>query len=296
VMLWDDHEVQDNYAGKEADGGLPPALRYTAARKAAAYKAFYQSMPAYTTGQRQYRTLKFGKTVDLVIMDQRRYRANQPCNDAVAPPCADWNQPRDFLGQKQMGFVTQSLQKSKAAWKVMANEVTIMPTKVLGGSYFTYDNWDGYPQEREQLLSFIKNKKIKDVVFVTGDIHTFITGDVKTNMGAGDSVAIEFVGGSVTSQGLGETNLDAGQGVVIQGNDQNPHTDPALIATLRSINPWVKAADFDHHGFGRVKATQTSFDCELVRMATIKQRSKATLPATADYHVKLHRGQKSILA
>jgi alkaline phosphatase D len=119
---------------------------------------------------------------------------------------------------------------------------------------------------------------------------------VKTNMGAGDSVAIEFVGGSVTSQGLGETNLDAGQGVVIQGNDQNPHTDPALIATLRSINPWVKAADFDHHGFGRVKATQTSFDCELVRMATIKQRSKATLPATADYHVKLHRGQKSILA
>ena len=69
----------------------------------------------------------------------------------------------------------------------MANEVTIMPTKVLGGSYFGYDNWDGYPQEREQLLTFIKNKKIEDVVFITGDIHTFITGDVKTNMGAGES-------------------------------------------------------------------------------------------------------------
>ncbi len=296
VMLWDDHEVQDNYAGKEGDGGLPPQLRYSAARKAAAYKAFFQSMPAYVTPGRQYRTLRFGRTVDLVIMDQRRYRANQPCGDAVAPPCADWNQPRDFLGQTQMKYVQTQLRKSKAAWKVLANEVTIMPTKVLGGSFYGFDNWDGYPQEREQLLTFIRDKGIKDVVFITGDIHTFITGDVKTNMGQGDTVAIEFVGGSITAQGLGEINLDAGGGVTIQGNDQNPHTDPALIAALRGINPWVASADFDHHGFARVKATQKSFDCELVRMATIKQRSKQTLAPGSDFHVTLKRGQKTILA
>jgi alkaline phosphatase D len=294
VMLWDDHEVQDNYAGEEANGGLDPAKRYSPARKAAAYKAFYNSMPAYVTGKRQYRTLNFGRTVDLVIMDQRRYRANQPCNDAVAPPCADWDQPRDFLGQTQMKYVQNQLQKSKAAWKVMANEVTIMPTKVLGGSYFGYDNWDGYPREREQLLTFIRDKGIKDVVFVTGDIHTFITGDVRTNMGTGDTVAIELVGGSVTSQGLGETNIDAGGGVTIQGNDQNPHTDPGLIAALKGINPWVKAGDFDHHGFGKVRASQTSFDCELVRMATIKKRSKQTLPPGSDYRVTIKRGQKSL--
>ena len=91
VMLWDDHEVQDNYAGGEADGGLPPQQRYTAARKAAAYKAFFKSMPAYARRRqpkRQYRTLQFGKTVDLVIMDQRQYRANQPCDDAVGVPPA----------------------------------------------------------------------------------------------------------------------------------------------------------------------------------------------------------------
>ena len=38
----------------------------------------------------------------MIVMDQRRYRANQPCDDAVAPPCADWNQPRNFLGPQQM--------------------------------------------------------------------------------------------------------------------------------------------------------------------------------------------------
>jgi alkaline phosphatase D len=82
--------------------------------------------------------------------------------------------------------------------------------------------------------------------------------------------------------------------VTIKGNDANPHTDPGLISALRGINPWVKAADFDHHGFGRVKASQTSFDCELVRMATIKNRSKQTLPPGTDYHVKISRGQKSL--
>jgi hypothetical protein len=82
--------------------------------------------------------------------------------------------------------------------------------------------------------------------------------------------------------------------VTIQGNDQNPHTDPGLIAALKGINPWVKAGDFDHHGFGKVRASQTSFDCELVRMATIKKRSKQTLPPGSDYHVTIKRGQKSL--
>jgi alkaline phosphatase D len=294
IMVWDDHEVQDNYAGKEADGGLSPGKGYTAQRKAAAYKAFYASMPRFVTNQRVYRTLRFGRTLDMIVMDQRRYRANQPCNDAVAPPCEDWNQSRDLLGQTQMAYVQNQLRSSKAAWKVLANEVTIMPTKVLGGSYYTYDTWQGYPQEREQLTTFIRDNNIADVIFITGDIHTFITGDVRTNMGEGDSVAIELVGGSVTSQGLGETNIDTGGGFVLPGNDANPHTDPGIIQTLRGINPWVKAADFDHHGFGKVTASQSGFDCTLARLQTIKKRSKATLAPGSDYALHIARGQKSL--
>jgi alkaline phosphatase D len=253
-------------------------------------------MPRFVSNQRQYRTLRFGRTMDLIVMDQRRYRANQPCDDAVAPPCADWDQPRDFLGQTQMKYVQNQLKSSKAAWKVLGNEVTIMPTKVLGGSFFTFDSWQGYPREREQLTTFIRDSKVADVIFLTGDIHTFITGDVRTNMGEGDNVAIELVAGSVTSQGLGESDIQAGGGITLKGNDQNPHTDPAIIETLRGINPWVKAADFDHHGFGEVTATQSSFDCKLVRLETIKQRSKATLAPGSDYALHIVRGQKSLFS
>ena len=45
VMLWDDHEVQDNYAGGAPDGGLPASHHYSKKRQAAAYKAFFETMP-----------------------------------------------------------------------------------------------------------------------------------------------------------------------------------------------------------------------------------------------------------
>ena len=117
-------------------------------------------------------------------MDQRQYRANQPCDDATAPPRAPTTTSRArSWARAQMNWLKTQLNSSKAAWKVLANEVTIMPTRVLGGAFFGFDSWDGYPQERENLLTHIRDRQIKDVVFVTGDIHTFIAGDVRTAAG-----------------------------------------------------------------------------------------------------------------
>ena len=287
VAIWDDHEVQNNYAGGAgADGGLPANEQYSVARRKSAYKAWFENMPTYGArkGDTMYRRLQYGKTLDLIMMDQRQYRANQPCNDAVAPACNDWNTPRPFLGKTQMDWVKKQLSTSKAAWKVMGNELTMMPTKVLGGSFFGFDSWQGYPTERTELLTHIDKNKIKDVVWITGDIHTFIVGDVKLDgpgatpgdkIGTGKSTSVEFVAGSVTSAGLGETTLDAGGGVTIPGNDANPSTSAGLIDALRGINPWVEDADFDAHGYGLVSASQKSFDCTMMRMATIKSQSTA---------------------
>ncbi|MDX6665743.1 MAG: alkaline phosphatase [Solirubrobacteraceae bacterium] len=294
VVLWDDHEVQNNYAGKPDDGGLPANEEFNRARQKAGYRAFFESMPIAPRGaDRIYRSQRYGKNVELFVMDQRQYRDNQPCDDAVAPPCADWNQPRDFLGRAQMDWVKSALSASKANWKVMANELMVMPAKVLGGSYYGYDNWQGYPTEREELLQHIKTKAIKDVVFVTGDIHTFIVGDVRTQMGEGENVALEFVGGSITSQGLGETNLDAGSGVIIKGNDQDPSTDPNIINALRGQNPWVDMADFDHHGYGVMEAGTDGMTCDMRRMKTIKQKSTDVIPGD-DFKYVVKRGQTSV--
>ncbi len=292
VTTWDDHEVLDNYAGGEPDGGLPSRMGFSAKRKRAGYQAFFESQPFFPTERnRLYRALRFGRNVELLMLDQRQYRDNQPCDDAVAPACADYDQPRNFLGREQMNWTKRRLSASPAAWKVIGNELTIMPTKVTGDAFFTFDAWQGYPREREELLAHIKAQAIKDVVFVTGDIHTFIAGDVRTQLGAGESVALEFVGGSITMTSLGETDLDAGGGTVIKGNDAKPATPTAVIDVLRSINPWVDAADFDHHGYGRIEARGDGLRCDLVRMATIKQRSGARV-APITYEVT--RGQTSI--
>ncbi|MFL5899930.1 MAG: alkaline phosphatase D family protein [Solirubrobacterales bacterium] len=294
ITIWDDHEVQNNYAGGERDGGLDPAYRFSQARKRAAYKAFFESMPFYGGRTKQvYRHLRQGRHVDLILPDQRKYRADQPCGDAVSPPCADWDQPRDFLGRTQMNWLKRRLSASKATWKVIGSETLMMPAKVTGGAYYQFDSWQGYPREREELLAHIKNEGIDDVVFLTGDIHIFLAGDVRTQMGDGPSVAVEFVGGSITSQNFGETDINAGSGVVIPGDDQNPHTDPAIYNVLRSVNPWIDQADFDHHGYGLVKATGSHFDCTFKRLATIKHRSRQTLTSNG-YSYRLARGQKSI--
>lgn len=296
IMLWDDHEVQDNFAGAEKDGGLEAGKNFSAARKAAAKQAFFESNPAFAgaTRQRLYRSIPFGGNVELIAMDQRSYRANQPCDDAVVAPCADYDQPRPLLGSAQMAWVKSRLAASKATWKILANEVTIMPTRVLGGANFTYDTWVGYPREREELLTHIRTKQIKDVVFLTGDIHTFIAGDVRMGDGSsGETVATEFVGGSITSQSLGEIDLDAGGGTIIKGNDQNPATSQGLIDALRGINPQVDNADFDHHGFGVVEAKPDGLTCSMVRMETIKKKTTAQLPA-AEWSYKVERGNPSI--
>lgn len=292
VYVPDDHEVQDNYAGRPNDGGLAPQKAFSRARKAAARKAFFEHNPRFPGGNRIYRSLRFGRTAELFLMDQRSYRDNQPCGDGIVPPCAELPQARSFLGRSQMSWLKGGLEKSDASWKVIGNQVMIMETKALGNAYLAYDSWQGYPTERAELINHIASKQIKDVVFVTGDIHTFIAGDVKLDPGA-PTVALEFVGGSITSQGLGEMTFDVGGGVKLQGDDANPRTDPQLIQALRGINTWVDNADFDHHGYGLIELTEQGLTSRFRRLQTIKRRTTKTMPETG-FTYQVQRGQTSI--
>ena len=294
VSIWDDHEVQDNYAGVPPDGGLAPELAYSQARKAAGYRAYWESMPTFRVrrgSDRIYKALRFGRTVDLILLDQRQYRDDQPCGDAqVGPVCEELDDPRAFLGRRQMNFVKKRLSGSDAAWKVLANQVMVMPTIYPGGNYIGFDSWQGYPGERRELLQHIRRRRIEDVVFVTGDIHTFVAGDVRVNNDDERAVATEFVGGSITSPGLGE----GGGGVLPGADPYNPKTPESIIDLLRASNPWAVDADFDHHGYGLVTAGRNSFKCTLRRVDTIKRRAFEPLPDKR-FTYRIGRGEPSLL-
>jgi len=293
ISTWDDHEDQNNYAGGEADGGLPRGERFSQRRRRHAYQAFFEHMPHFAGPRgrnRLYRATRFGRNVDLIMLDERQYRDNQPCNDAVAPPCPEYNNPRTLLGAAQKRFFKSALETSPAAWKLIGNEVAMMPVKTGPNTFFTYDFWHGYPGERREILEHIKANGIKDVVFLTGDIHTFATGDVQITEN-GESVATEIVGGSITSLSLGEGDIALGGGTVIKGNDRNPNTSPAIADGLKGLNPWVDYVDFDHHGYVVIEASRTQLKATLRRIDTIKKRSAKRLP---DVSYTLKRGDTSL--
>ena len=296
VAIWDDHEVQNDYAGGVSTGGLPPEHAYSVARRSAAYRAWTESMPTVTrgaAGRRVYRRLRFGRLVDLFLLDVRQYRNDQPCGDRVRPACAGLDRPRALLGRRQMTWLKSGLVGSDAAWKAVAGGVTMMDTRLAGDAYLRFDSWQGYPGEREELLRHVARRRIDDVVFLSGDLHAFVAGDVWP-AGSARGVAPEFVCGSVTSSNPGETTVRLGDGVGAPGDDAAPRTDPAVIAALRDLNPWIEGMDLDHHGFGVVRASSRRLDISFRRVETIKQRSAATL-SEGSLRWRVLRGQRSLV-
>jgi alkaline phosphatase D len=296
VATWDDHEVQNNYANDAEDGGLPLRARFSRARRDAAYQAYFESMPVFGRGKgaRIYRSEPHGRTVELFMLDERQYRQDQPCGDAIRLPCSSWDRQRTILGRRQFDWLKRRLLASDAAWKVIGGQSLMMGNRVHDGEYQRYDSWQGYPRERERLLAHLVDRGIKDVVFLAGDIHTTVAGDVCTAMGAGPSVAVEFAAGSITSPAPGEANYRLPARQLVPGNDANPRTPPDILAHYRAINPWVDALDLDRHGYGIVTASPSAFDVTLQRIWTIKERGNiGTMPATG-FRWQVKRGQTSI--
>ena len=176
---------------------------------------------------------------------------------------------------------------------MIGGQSLMMPNRVHDGEYQRYDSWQGYPQEREHLLQHILQTGIKDVVFLTGDVHTVMAGDALTGMGAGPPAGVEFAAGSITSASVGESNCRMPGRQLIPGDDANPQTPPEIQAHYRGLNPWLEALDLDHHGYGIATASQSTFDVILHRLWTVKQRNLGILPTTG-FRWQVKRGQASI--
>jgi len=288
ISTWDDHEVQNDYSGADPTGGdiNPP---YSLKRRNDAYRAWIENMPTYFGRGGRYRVYhkaSFGKLVDLFVLDERQYRQGQPCDNS-GKVCADWDRERAFLGRQQASFAKGGLEKSRAAWKLIANGTMIMPIKVNPTDYATFDTWIGYPREREALVRMIEQRRIKDVVFVTGDWHAFAAGNVQT--AAGKTVATEFVGGSVTSASDPEVNAILKKpGYGTPDNTTQPASE---LAAQRSNSPWLRELDYLHHGYVVCHATAKELKVTMKKLETIRRRT-TKLHSARTFRVR--RGQVGI--
>ena len=230
AVIWDDHEVDNNYAGLTPEDKQTP--EEFARRRAIGYQAYYEHMPLRRSvlrpgnNVRIYRQLSYGKLANFTMLDTRQFRDDQPCDDGSKPACPESLNPnRTILGAEQEQWLKRSLVNSKAQWNVMAQQVMIGAVDIAPGAdkVFPMDQWNGYAAARQRLLEFIRDRKPSNPIVLTGDIHSNWVNDLKPEFYREDSpvVATEFVGTSITSGG--------------DGSDVRPTT-----ASVLSENPHIK--------------------------------------------------------
>ncbi|MEO7372130.1 MAG: alkaline phosphatase D family protein [Ilumatobacteraceae bacterium] len=210
-VIWDDHEVENNYAGETPqDPGDAPTFP---ARRFAAYQAWWEHQPvrldppaAPDQEYRTYREVHWGKLIDLVLLDGRQYRTDQACGDitlSLDPPCDEVQDPaRTMLGDTQEQWVYDVWAASTATWNVVGNQV-VFADATLNGAVLNFDQWDGYPVERARILQHLADSSVPNVVVLTGDIHLAAVAQLRAgDRATGPVVGAEFITTSISSDGL----------------------------------------------------------------------------------------------
>ena len=216
VVVWDDHEVENNYADSTPED--PGETAGFEERRAAAYQAWWEHQPVRfgppADGELTiYRALRWGTLANLIMLDTRQYRTDQACGDQVlqltTPACAEVTAPgRTLLGTEQETWLFEQLDGSDTAWNVIGNQVVMTDLRV-GPVVLNFDQWDGYPEARQRLLGHLDSEGITNCVVLTGDIHLGGVGDLNLETASGaKTVATEFVGTSISSGGLIPESLE----------------------------------------------------------------------------------------
>ena len=202
-----------------------------------------------------YRRLRWGTLAEIAMLDLRTYRS-QPGRSGVDDP------DRTITGQAQLAWLQGGLAASDATWQLIGNSVMIsrldvgtLPAWLLGplgqllgvpanGYALSTDQWDGYNADRERLVTFLKEHRVDNVVFLTGDIHSSWANELTTRDTRTAPTAVEFVVPSVTSDNVNDL-LHVPEGTLSQ----------LAEGVVRATNPHVKWTDLDRHGYGVLDVT-----------------------------------------
>ena len=243
VVTWDDHEVVNNYAGG-ADRS-PADLE----RRAAAYRAWWEHMPTRLPPPegpdlRIYRSFGWGDLFDAAVLDTRQYRDAQPCNDDVGPLCPEVvGEPRTLLGAEQRAWLDGVLRGSQARWRVVAQQVLMVPLTV-NGTFVNPDQWDGYPSDRQALLDAVADRPDASLLVLTGDFHAAALTDLHRQA---DDLASPLAGHEVMA-----TSISSGGGGA-EGNTLRALGNLAArqpgVHHFNAIDRGFALIDLDHTGY-----------------------------------------------
>ena len=277
LMTWDDHEVQNDYAGTQAGFSSafdPSSPADFLTRRAAAYQAYYEHMPiragtlssalgglanALKSGAelRIHSRVSFGRLASLYLLDTRQHKDPQVCTrdgalgSATVDPatCPAWQDPsRSLLGFKQERWLHDEMATPQArgsGWNVLGQSSLFGQRDFRPGPGQTFwnDGWDVYAGARIRLTQALQQQAVANPVLLGGDLHENWVGHVKADYAdpASASVGVEFCGTSITSRSGGN----------------------AKIAQRLAENPHFVFADAQAKGYGVVEFTPTQLTATL---------------------------------
>ena len=225
IVTWDDHEVDNNYAGDISEHNDP--VQAFLERRTAAYQAYWEHMPLrrsslpHGDSMRIFRRFSYGSLASFFVLDTRQYRTDQPCGDGPQQPCrAVFDERATLLGAEQERWLFGGFSGSKTRWNVIPQQVMMAPVDRVDGPtrVFSMDQWGGYEANRTRLMKFLSLHRRSNPVVITGDVHSNFVNDLKIDFFDPRSpvIATELVGTSMTSGGDGADRLGDYDTVVSQ--------------------------------------------------------------------------------
>ncbi|MFC7760392.1 alkaline phosphatase D family protein [Catellatospora bangladeshensis] len=211
LVVPDDHEVENNYAGMVRNDSSPvlTAAQWTA-RRTAAYRAYYENMPlrpsAAPTGNAipLYRRVRWGSLATFHLLDTRQFRDDQACGDGWKV-CADADLPaRTLTGAAQESWLLDGLAQRTATWDLLAQQV-FFARQLDGAGAANMDAWDGYRASRARIEQGWRDRAVRNPVVLTGDVHRAWANELKADYADPSSATIgtELVCTSISSDGNG---------------------------------------------------------------------------------------------
>lgn len=230
VMVWDDHEVDNNWADEFAEKPEIPQPDFLE-RRENAFKAYYENTPLRRTSvphgidMQLYRRFAWGRLANFHMMDTRQYRDDQACGDGWKACREASNPERSITGQDQEDWLLRGFRASSARWDFLAQQVFFCQRDSDRGplKVGAMDVWDGYVASRDRIQKGWLDAKVRNPIVLTGDVHSAWAAELKEDYDDPDSrnVGVELVATSMSSAG--------------NGADSIPEDNPLL-----QINPHVK--------------------------------------------------------
>jgi alkaline phosphatase D len=176
IVMWDDHEVRDNwYWERRQDSDARYEVKSVALLAARARQAFFEHYPLPLVGddpERIYRSIPMGPLVEVFALDMRSYKSANSANRQAAVGDA-----AAILGARQLQWLKDGLTNSRAVWKIVAADLPLALIVRDGPDlYEAVANGDaGVPLGREleiaDLLRHLKAQRVRNVVWITADVH-----------------------------------------------------------------------------------------------------------------------------